>query len=76
MSSRHPTPEPCPFCGETHEPGPVGEFGTAFEGIEFKLCPKVPDGFLYNDHPYERGPRGQLLRLHPKLRGLAGGQDE
>jgi hypothetical protein len=54
---------PCPFCGEIHERGPVGEVGTAFEGIEFKVCPAIPEGFIYNDHEYERGPRGQLLRL-------------
>lgn len=54
---------PCAFCGDVHEPGPVGEPGSAFAGIEFKVCPKIPEGFIYSDHIYERGPRGQLLGL-------------
>lgn len=54
---------PCPFCGDVHPPGPVGEPFSWLEGVELKVCPKVPEGFIYNDHEYRRGPRGQLLRL-------------
>lgn len=55
--------ERCRFCGGLHEPGPVGQPNSAFPGIEFKVCPKVPEGHIYNDHEYESGPRGQLLRI-------------
>jgi hypothetical protein len=55
--------DPCPFCGETHKPGPVGEPGSMFAGLEFKVCPRVPDGFIYMDAEFAHGPRGWLHRV-------------
>jgi hypothetical protein len=55
----------CPFCGEEHEPGPVGEPGTLFAGIEIKTCPKLPAESMYEDREYESGPRGALHYVKP-----------
>lgn len=54
---------PCPFCGETHPVSAVGIAGGPFAGIEFRACPNIPEGFVYNDHEYESGPRGQMFRI-------------
>lgn len=54
----------CIFCGEEHEPGPVGLEGTLFSGIEFKACPNIPSDCIYEDREYETGPRGALHHLN------------
>jgi hypothetical protein len=56
----------CAFCGENHGPGPVGLPGTVFAGIEFKVCPKLPEDHFYEDREYGRGPRGALHRIEPE----------
>lgn len=53
----------CPFCGMAHGQGPVGEPDTAFAGLEFKVCPKLPPDHIYEDVVFEKGPRGRLHRL-------------
>jgi hypothetical protein len=55
--------KPCPFCGEVHQPGPVGIPGSAFAGIEILVCPNIPDGHIYMDDQPKVGPRGALFRI-------------
>lgn len=66
MSSARNEPERCAFCGEQHGPGPVGEPGTAFAGIEFKVCPKLPPDYIYEDREYDAGPPGALHHIKPE----------
>lgn len=49
----------CPFCGEMHKP----IRGEVFPLIQ--VCPKIPEGHMYADTRYERGPDGQLIRIEP-----------
>jgi len=58
--------EACSFCGEVHDPGPVGEPDGPFAGIEFKVCPKLPHDHIYEDHQYPSSPRGALHRIVPE----------
>lgn len=58
-----PAQSACPFCGAVHPPGPVGIAGGPFAGIEFKVCPEIPDDCIYEDREFETGPRGALHRL-------------
>lgn len=55
--------ERCPFCGDVHEPGPIGVQGGAFAGVQFKVCPAVPPNCFYEDREFENGPRGALHLL-------------
>lgn len=55
MKSQPLKSDPCPVCGEIHEPGPVGEPGSWIEGLELKVCPNIPEGFIWAD--------GQLVRI-------------
>jgi hypothetical protein len=34
-----------------------------FPGLAFKVCPRIPEDFVYVDEAYEKGPRGALLRV-------------
>jgi hypothetical protein len=44
----------------------VGQPGSAFAGIEFKVCPKLPPDHIYEDREFESGPRGVLHKLDPE----------
>lgn len=51
----------CPLCECEHEDGPVGEPGTVFEGIEIRVCPKVPEDTVYFHAEYAKGPKGAIF---------------
>jgi hypothetical protein len=55
--------ERCAVCGRLHEPGTKGRMDGPFPGIEFKACPNIPEGHIYEDREFDSGPRGALHRL-------------
>lgn len=55
--------ERCPVCGRLHQPGETGRVDGPFPGVEFKTCPSIPAGYIYEHRKFDVGPPGLLHRI-------------